>query len=257
MPGLPLNIGHRGACGEAPENTLASFELAQQQGAVMVELDVRLTRDGVPVVIHDYSLGRTTDGHGLVALSKWERLRQLDAGSWFDQRFAGQRLLELGACLERVPIPVNVEIKGFFGRPEKLVRATLDAIRRTRAEDRVLVTSFNHKAVAMVEEQAPELRLGLLFHPLVNGKPRAKHLDWVAGRAQSGQLPFEGRALVVDQGLADRGLAQKVHERGGVVLVYTVNEEKDMRRLAEAGVDGLITNFPARYRELATNAAVS
>ncbi len=230
---------------------MASFQLAMEQGAQMVELDVRLTRDGVPVVIHDYSLGRTTSGHGLVALSKWERLQQLDAGAWFDKRFAGQRLLELGEVLANVPIPINVEIKGFFGRPEKLVAATLGAIRRTRTTRRVLVTSFNHKAISMVEEQMPEVAPGLLFHPLVNGRPNKKHLAWLEKPVAGNDLPFRGRVLAVDLGLADAKLAAQAHERGGVLLVYTVNEEKEMRRLMECRVDGLITNFPARYRALA------
>jgi glycerophosphoryl diester phosphodiesterase len=207
-------------------------------------------------VIHDYSLGRTTSGHGLVALSQWERLRTLDAGAWFDRKFAGQRLLELSDCLQQVlpSIPVNVEIKGFFGKPEKLVKAALAAIRKASGQRRVLVTSFNHKAVAMVEEQMPEVALGLLFHPLVNGRPRQRHLDWLTGRADKNQLPFEGRALVVDHSLATPELVEQAHRRSGVVLVYTVNEEKEMRRLMGYRVDGLITNFPARYRSLLARA---
>lgn len=235
---------------------MASFELALEQGAEMVELDVRLTRDGVPVVIHDYSLSRTTSGRGLVGLSQWSRLQTLDAGRWFSPRFAGQKLLELSECLDALVarVPVNVEIKCFFGRPDRLVQATLQALRKTRSSRRVLVTSFNHKAVSQVEGSMPEVAVGRLFHPLVNGRPRPRDLGWLEAGTAANDLPLAGRALVVDQSLANAGLARSAHERGGSLLVYTVNEEKEMRRLIEAQVDGLITNFPARYRSLLATA---
>src|SRR5919197_4354903 len=97
--GRPLVVGHRGAMGYAPENTLASFELAVEQGADVVELDVHLSRDGQVVVIHDEQLDRTTDGRGLVGDRTLDELKRLDAGSWFDPRFAGQRIPTLHEVL--------------------------------------------------------------------------------------------------------------------------------------------------------------
>ncbi len=219
----------------------------------MVELDVRLTRDGVPVVIHDYSLGRTTSGRGLVGLSTWKKLQTLDAGAWFDGRFRGQRLLELSDCLQTLPprLAVNVELKCFFGRPDRLVRACAEAIRSSRSQSRVLVTSFNHRAVELLHQEMPEVALGRLFHPLLNGRPRPRDFDWLQqGERHLTDLAWDGRALAVELSLADRKLTEQAHQRGGAVLVYTVNEEKDMQRLIECEVDGLITNFPARYASL-------
>lgn len=232
---------------------MASFQMAIAQGAEMVELDVRLTRDGVPVVIHDYSLGRTTSGRGLVGLSTWKKLQTLDAGAWFDGRFRGERLLELSDCLRTLTprLAVNVELKCFFGRPDRLVGACAEAIRASQCQRRVLVTSFNHRAVELFHQQIPEVALGRLFHPLLNGRPRPRDFDWLQqGQRCANELAWDGRALAVDLSLADRKLTDQAHQRGGAVLVYTVNEEKDMHRLIECEVDGVITNFPARYASL-------
>ena len=101
LPGLPRVIAHRGASAAAPENTLAAFRAAKEQGAEMVELDARLTRDGVLVVIHDSTLDRTTDGRGRVALSDSDSIARLDAGSWFDPAFRGERLPTLVNTVQR------------------------------------------------------------------------------------------------------------------------------------------------------------
>ncbi|MEW6279448.1 MAG: glycerophosphodiester phosphodiesterase family protein [Candidatus Eremiobacterota bacterium] len=256
MTRAPLTIGHRGACGEAPENTMASFRLALDQGAEMVELDVRLTRDGVPVLMHDATLGRTTSGHGFVSRTSWDRLRNLDAGRWYSPRFSGERVPDLYGCLSELSprIPVNVEIKCLIGRHQPLCEAVVGTLRRLPAPGRFLVTSFHHRAVDHVHALFPEVPVGRLFHPLCNRKVRPRDLDWLAcGEARypsAGEVPWSGRALVVEQSMVRPELTRQVHDRGGALLVYTVNDPSVMRRMVQCEVDGVITNFPARFRHV-------
>src|SRR5262245_679720 len=106
-----LVIAHRGASGTCPENTLAAFRRAVEVGADMIELDVQLTRDDAVVVMHDWTLDRTTDGSGAVGERALDELRPLDAGRWFAPEFAGERVPTLAAVLDAVPIPINVELK--------------------------------------------------------------------------------------------------------------------------------------------------
>src|SRR5207247_1736958 len=111
--GRPLIVGHRGAMGYAPENTFASYERAVALGVDAVECDVHLSADGVPVVIHDHTLDRTTDGRGPVRDHTLEQLKRLDAGAWRGAEFAGQRLPTLdellGWCASRVPLPIELK----------------------------------------------------------------------------------------------------------------------------------------------------
>lgn len=236
---------------------MVSFRKALEQGARMVELDVRLTRDGVPVLMHDATLGRTTDGHGFVARRSWEKIRQLDAGSWFDKSFQGEPVPDLGSCLEELApqIPVNIEIKCLIGNYRPVSDAVLSLLRHFGRTGRFLVTSFNHRAVDYVARALPDLPVGRLFHPLYHRKVHQAHLDWLRhGRGSrspaAGEVPWEGRAAVVESSMVKPELVQQVHEAGGTLLVYTVNEVEDMRRVVECGVDAVITNYPARFAEL-------
>lgn len=190
------NVGHRGAMGLRPENTLPSFELAYDLGAHMVELDVHLSRDGVPVVIHDDTVGRTTDAQRLrpgpapfVSELTLAELRELDAGSWFvaaldrgpppphgrtdDERrrfLDGAALASLASGEVRIPTleealvlarsrdrRVNVELKAMPRRYARLVPAVVDVIRATRTQDLVLLSSFDHVALVEAKRLAPEL----------------------------------------------------------------------------------------------------
>src|ERR687886_2515618 len=147
-------VGHRGAMGHCPENTLASFERALELGADWIELDVHLSRDGALVVIHDESLDRTTDGHGLVKDHTLAELKRLDAGAWFGAAFAGQGIPTLDEVLvwagERDTI-VDIEIKNapiYYAGIEEAVIRTLDRYGMT---ERAIVISFDHRSVARVK----------------------------------------------------------------------------------------------------------
>lgn len=232
----PLVVAHRGASALAPENTLAAFTLAIDHGAAAVECDVHLSADGVPVIIHDSTLDRTTDGAGEVAAHRFHELRALDAGRWMNRRFLGERLPSLdealAACAGRARL--FVELKR--GGGDALVDASLAAIGRATGTD-VAVIGFGPEEVRAVARRRPDLPLGFLVtrqHVRQHGSAAAIELT-----ASLGATFFCPQHDAVDANLV--GLA---HDRDLPVSVWTVDDPARMRELAAIGVDAITTNRP-------------
>ncbi|UJF31925.1 glycerophosphodiester phosphodiesterase [Paenibacillus hexagrammi] len=235
----PLIIGHRGAAGEAPENTLASFELALKQGADGIELDVHLTQDGQIVVCHDPTLNRTTNGTGYIVQQSLESIQQLDAGAWFGDAFRGERVPTLREVFEAVPEGklINVEVKhAYEGRMEHVL---LSFLRRSGRMQDVVVSSFDHKCIKRLKVSEPELQVGLLY--AANLIDHSAYAELLGVEVYSLHPHYEGI------GASDIKLAV---EKGLHVYPYTVNREEEYRRLIEAGVSGIITDFPARLADV-------
>ncbi|CAN7339742.1 glycerophosphodiester phosphodiesterase [Paenibacillus sp. LjRoot153] len=233
----PIIIGHRGAAGEAPENTLASFALALEQGAQAIELDIHITKDGEIVVCHDETLDRTTNGSGLICNQQWADIQRLDAGAWFSEKFKGERIPLLSEVFDLVPegTLVNVEVKhAYEGRMEKALLAFLQEA--NRYED-VVVSSFDHKVIQRLKRAEPELKVGLLYAAnLIDHAAYAKLLEVEVYSLHPHHHSFDraDMALATADGLA--------------VYPYTVNELSDYQRMIEAGVTGIITDFPGRLK---------
>ncbi|MDR6548981.1 glycerophosphodiester phosphodiesterase family protein [Paenibacillus qinlingensis] len=235
----PIVIGHRGAAGEAPENTIASFALAFEQGAEGIELDVQITNDGEVVVCHDLTLDRTTNGSGLICEKSWEELKTLDAGFWFSEAFTGERIPHLRQVYELVPRGhlINVEIKhAYEGKMEKALLALLDEL--DRWEDTV-ISSFDHKLMLRIKQDQPKAKVGLLY--------AGNLLDHAA---YAGQFGVEVNSLHPYQHSINEADIAAAAAAGLAVYPYTVNEVADYKRLISAGVTGIITDYPARLREL-------
>jgi len=232
---LPPVIGHRGAAGLAPENTLAAFRAAADAGASWVEFDVRLAADGEPVVIHDARLDRTTSGRGAVRRWSSAAIAPLDAGAWFAPVFAGEVVPTLATALAeaaRLGLGVNVELKTTRGRAPELVDAVLPALRSWHRHERgLLVSSFDRRALEACRVRAPELPCGLLV----------------------GRLPMRWRNLVRrlgcrsvnvgHDGLRPTGVAA-IREAGLAVAVYTVDDPRRAKEMWSWGVDAIITDRP-------------
>ena len=240
----PLKFGHRGAAGEAPENTLASFELAWRQGVNGIEFDVQLSSDGVPVVIHDARLTRTTSGSGWVHEHRASVLRRLDAGSWFNrryrlrarERYAGARIPLLAEVLQWVKARqclALVEIKDY--RPGVAAKI-LEEIERAGLWHLVRVVSFDLPSLQQARELSEQARLGLDFSGRLLPIRRA--------------LALGAETLLPHWAIASRGLIRRAHRAGLQVISWTVNYPLHMRRKIFDGVDGLITNYPARLTEV-------
>jgi glycerophosphoryl diester phosphodiesterase len=233
---VPLVLGHRGASYDAPENTIAAFTLARQQGADGVELDTMLTRDGVPIVIHDFTLDKTTDGSGLVKEHDLRAIKLLDAGSHYDFQFRNERVPTLDEAFEALgrELIINVELKTTAWRSDGLELAVLNVIRRHNAANRVIVSSFNPFALRRFRALAPHIPIGYLYAP---DEPIYLRYGWfMIG------LPHEARhphhSLVDEQFMAwARNAKYRVH-------VWTVDEPQRIRQLRDLGVDAIITNRP-------------
>jgi glycerophosphoryl diester phosphodiesterase len=236
FPHPPAVIAHRGASRRAPENTLEAFRLAFQMGADAIELDVRLSRDGVPVVIHDAQVERTTDGTGKVQDLTWPELRELDAGAWFAAAFCGARIPELAAVLEDSARSgwINIELKNYATRGDDLEKAVVDLVRRTGLGRRVLLSSFNPLSLRAVARLAPDVPRALLT---TESLPIYLRRGWFAFLARPDAYNLHG-------GQANMQSVSRIRSRGSRVCVWTVNDPAEAHRLHEAGVDGIITDEP-------------
>jgi glycerophosphoryl diester phosphodiesterase len=239
-PRTPRVVAHRGYAAAFPENTLLAFRSALTAGADALECDVHLSADGVPVVIHDADLDRTTDGAGLVAHRSWRTLAGLDAGGWFGAAFAGEPLPRLADVLELTgrarPVPwLYVEIKPAEAECPGVTTAAIASIRAAGRTDRCALGSSQLDVLATAAAAAPELTR----HHIVSG-PRAV---WP-------EPPVPVQAIDADVRYLDRATCDAVRATGRELNAWTVNEPADVRRLARWGLAGLITDDPATVRRI-------
>lgn len=223
-----LSIGHRGARGHAPENTLLSFDTAIRLGAQMIELDVQKHPSGALVVIHDLRLERTTNGTGHVADRSFDYIRSLDAG-------LGQQVPTLEEVLDLVDqrVAVNVELKTPGGTGEAVAQLLREYVREGWKPEQFLVSSFHLPELEIFRQAAPEIPIGVLLC----GVP----LEWAADAAA-----LSAQALNISDEFADPKLIGDAKARGMKVYVYTVNEPDDIAQMRALGVDGVFTDFPER-----------
>jgi len=225
----PVIFAHRGASAHAPENTLAAFLLAYEKKADAIELDVKLSADGVPVVIHDPTVDRTTNGTGRVADLRLPALKELDAGE-------GQQIPTLDEVFAAVggKMLINVELTNYKTRNDALVEKVAEVVERHALAEKIIFSSFLPKNLRRAAEILPQTPRGLLALPNIWG--------WFARRItfQSGDF----QALHPHLRDASQREIEQVHAQGKRVHVWTVNEPEDMRRLAEWGVDGIFTDDP-------------
>lgn len=230
----PLVFAHRGAMAYAPMNTLAAFELAHEQGADGIELDVWLSQDDVPVVIHDFEVDNTTDGSGRVGSMTVAEIQALDAGSWYANEFAGQRIPTLAEVFDTIgsKLFINVELKSTDMRVENIVVQTIACIRQHEMSENVLVSSFNPLVVRRMRKYAPEIATGYLQYEDI---PR--HIRWLRlGTPYATEHPHSTQ-------ITPEFIAQ-AKRKGRYVNAWTVNDPDEAVRLAQMGVDGIITDNP-------------
>lgn len=241
-----LNIAHRGASRAAPPNTIAAFRAAVEAGADGIELDVHLSADGVPVVIHDSTVDATMDGRGRVADLTLGQLKQLDAGSSFDPTFAGERIPELEEVLEMTgeSTLINVELKSTSFRDSRLEEAVISLLMRRGRTRNVLLSSFNPLSLRRAKRLAPGIPGALLYGPSL---PLPLRKAWLAPLA-----PHEIRHP--EHTMIDARYVNWARQRGYRVNTWTVDDENEMRRLIHTGIDGIITNSPVVLRRLIASA---
>ncbi len=232
----PMIFGHRGACKYAPENTLASFELAVEQGADAIELDAKLSVDKQVVVIHDQTVDRTTDGRGRVNQLTLRQLKELDAGSFYNEKFRGEKIPTLDEVFECVGKRtfINVELTNYASRRDQLVTLVAEIVKRHGLQKSILFSSFAPINLRRMRELLPEVPVGLLA------------LDGPLGVLNRSSFYLPLSPAIVHPYLKDvtPALMARERHRGRRVHVWTVNKETDLRRLKDLGVDGVFTDDP-------------
>jgi glycerophosphoryl diester phosphodiesterase len=218
----PLIVGHRGAMGHRPENTMPSFELGAAMGSDLLECDVHLSQDGVPVVIHDNTLDRTTKGTGPVAAQNAGDLRALGVPT-LDELLAW--------CRDRVPL--SIELKNGPVFYEGMVEKVVDLVRKHQMIDHATLISFDHQAIRRARELEQNIAVGILYAARLVDAPAAAHAAWAD-------------AVMPHHGFATPDVVQQAHAAGLAISVWTVDDPDTAKRLAALGVDAIATNYPDR-----------
>lgn len=233
-------VAHRGASRYCPENTIAAYRQAIEQKADSIELDIRLTKDGIPIICHDASIKRISNGRGYIHELTLEELKRYDFGSWYAADFQGEQIqtLEEVLCfLKDYPIKVNIEIKNGPVIQEHIEREMLRLVYKYDFNDRVWVSSFDHLSLKKVAELDPNMKIGLIFHlNLIN------LFDYINN---SGIQPY---SLHPNHFYITEEMVKEAHERNYKVYAYTVDDATVGEKYKHMGVDGIITNNPMVYK---------
>jgi glycerophosphoryl diester phosphodiesterase len=221
---------HRGASALAPENTLAAFCAAEVAGADGLELDVQLSHDGVPVVLHDATLDRTSDGRGSVAELSLEELKRLDAGSWFSAAFAGEKIptLQDVLCWGGSRLRFNIEIK------DSAAAQAVLGLSRSYPQALIVVSSFDHDLLHWLRSNAPQLPLAFLW----------EQPYWAAAVERAAACAAESFNPRYD--FLSEELVVNCHRRGLAVYPWTVDTVAELERCWLLGVDGVFCNDPGQ-----------
>lgn len=235
---FPAIIGHRGAAGHAPENTIAGIRKAHDLGVACVEFDVMLTADGTPVLFHDETLHRTTNGRGRLADHRWEDVRSLDAGAWFSRAFAGEPIPTLHqamSVLGALGMKANVELKPAEDQDALTGVITARTLQESWPKNLAapLLSSFSERALLSAAEQAPEFPRALLVWEFPD--------DW-----QTRADGVGATALHASHKNLTRDQARDVLAAGYALRVYTVNDMQNAGRFFDWGVESLFTDYPDR-----------
>lgn len=238
---MNICMAHRGWSGKAPENTMAAIRLALSEPAIGgMEIDVQLSRDGVPVLIHDFTLDRTTTGSGLVMDHTLEELRELDAGAWFDEKFAGERIPTLEEALQAIKgrCTLNIELKATSDMYPGIAEKVLELLEHYEMKDEVYITSFDHDLIRQVRQLDATVVTGLI----VLGRPvlMLEQLEAAGANILSMGYPY-----------LTRELACEALEKGYKVIAWTIDEPRDMQIVMSWHPDVQVcTNHPDRMLEL-------
>jgi glycerophosphoryl diester phosphodiesterase len=236
----PLIIAHRGASGDAPENTLAAFRLAIESGADMIELDLHQSKDGTLVVCHDSNLYRTAHVKKTIKQLTLKELKKLDVGYWFHPRFSGETIptLEEVLILTKDRIRLNIEIKQGSSLYPGIEKSLIELLESCGMIASALISSFDHAALDAVRALNSTVDIGLLAE-----RGDIKHLIRKAAGPSASSLNLYTKIATPES-------VQAAHHHKLEVYVYTVNQVRLMNYYFLMSVDGLFTNFPGRMAQL-------
>ncbi|WP_223643080.1 glycerophosphodiester phosphodiesterase [Planococcus sp. 4-30] len=234
-----VNIAHRGASGHAPENTMEAFQKGVEMKSDYIEIDVQMTKDGELVVIHDTTVNRTTNGTGKVGDLTLEEIRQLDAGSWFSEAYAGEGVPTFEEVLDafRGKVGILIELKApelYPGVEEKMADALIERNMSIANNNKIIIQSFNHESMKKSKELLPNLSHGVL----TGGSWADVTEEQLAHFATYADYFNPTMNIVTDELVSD------VHEAGMDIYPYTSRSQEQALRLFDLNVDGIITDYP-------------
>jgi glycerophosphoryl diester phosphodiesterase len=241
-------IGHRGASAYYPENTMSAFRAAYEMGAEMIELDILLSKDGVPVVIHDESLERTTNGAGKVMEYTYKELSKLDAGSWLGDEHTGERIPSLEEVLQfaKGKVAVNIEIKTEVvsnDLREGIEEKAYEIVKKYDMQEYVLFSSFDYRAIAHLKELDVNIAVALLYEKQQSNDKDPKELV----------ENYNADAFNCSYRQFSKKWAEVTSEAGIPVFVYTVNSRRRMKKMIKRGVNGIFSDKPDVLKQLVDN----
>lgn len=234
---------HRGSSGVAPENTIAAFKQAIADGADMIELDVRMTGDFELVVLHDRTVRRTTGGKGRIRNLSLSAVHSFDAGSWFGNEFAAERIPTLRNVMDILPphVLLNIEVKTDGDRRKRraLAESLVLLLREKNFLSRVLVSSFNHKFLSRLHSVYPAIRTGALYMPVRDTGRKPSTLARRIGAS----------AFICSIAQLRKRHAEDIHANKMTLVCYGVNTRRQLNKAVKWGVDVIITDYPKKMRE--------
>ncbi|WP_281278493.1 glycerophosphodiester phosphodiesterase [Paenibacillus zeisoli] len=239
-----INFAHRGAAGHCPENTMISFQRSIELGATGIETDVQMTRDGHLVLIHDETLQRTAGSPEWVKDLTLEQLKLKEVGAWFHEDFRGEAIPTLEQLLElaqKHEIIVNLELKNGIVQYPEIESKVIEAVRKFGLSERIIISSFNHYSLVLCKKIAPDIRTGILYM-----EGLYEPWNYAAGIGADALHAF--KYAVTPE------LAAEAARHGIPYHSFTVNDSAEMKALMDAGVAGIITDYPDRLAALLAEA---
>jgi len=245
-------IAHRGFSGVTPENTIASIKKAMEIGVDKIEIDVHLTKYNKVVVIHDASIDRTTNGKGKVKDYTLEEIRNFDAGSWFSKEYASERIPTLDEVIKLIngQTELLIELKSDKDSNHEIEKAVIEIINKNNASKWCIAQSFNGNIINKINSIDSNIKVEKLY------AFKTPIIYFYFDGCKTAKKPSkykETQAINIGYKSASRSFIKRIHKIGKKVNVYTVNDEKTMKKLIDKGVDGIITNYPNKLKEVLKN----
>lgn len=241
----PIVIAHRGASVTAPENTIAAFTKAIEDGTHAIELDVRLSHDNKVIVIHDSRLERTTNGRGKVEDFDLEDLKNFDAGSWFNPKFSAEAIPTLEEVFKLVnkKVGINIEIKQKIKNKNKIISSCVELAHKYKKHKSILITSFEHSLVKKVKQLDSSMMTGIIYSPVIHlgNSPISLARQYLAD------------VIVVSRNYLREKMVIDAHNEKKMVFVYTIENRNHFDSMVNLKVDGIITNIPKSMKYYLSN----
>lgn len=241
---LPLNtqlIAHRGNSGPVPENTRLAIEQAITLGVDMVEVDVHISQDGIPVLIHHANIEHTTNGQGDVTEYTLSELNLLDVGSWKSSQFAGERILTLDDVLDLTKnrVPINLDLK-----TERVIPVAIKIIRDMHLLNQVVISGCTQDCIKTIRAREPRLSVLLNLNAALKQFALTGPAAVFRSRYLTAAKQVEAVGINIDHAFVNLEIVQQAHQKGLSIWTWTVDDEDRLRELVEMEVDSITTNWP-------------